>query len=313
MELRPGAPLESQLHDLPRRSIVRVRKDDGPFGVDGGQISIILQHDGDVPHIRQGHAARLRQRFDISQPEIRLPGRTFNWVQLATSRRVDARNARTRIRDVWDVAIMTYGGFPIFTRRYAFHGLENFAFDLLLGKPCLIVAHHDFFKDGGVRLIELIEKIAALNCTLCWRPLGDIIRRACRCRANGISSEEVEMYGDELIIGNVSDQTIEVKVRKRTSQDDLIAEIVCDEKAVVWATEDEHLLFGERIQPHSEKCFRVVYQEHAHAGQASRSLRFEMAVAARRVLSEFRDVYLSRSDFLSSQAGRLKNALKKAI
>jgi len=226
---------------------------------------------------------------------------------------VDSRNARTRIRDVWDVAIMTYGGFPIFTRRYAFHGLENFAFDLLLGKPCLIVAHHDFFKDGGVGLIELIEKIAALNCTLRWRPLGDIIRRACRYRANGINAEEVEMYGNELIIGNVSDQTIEVKVRKRTSQDDLIAEIVCDEKAVVWAIEDEHLLFGERIQPHSEKCFRVVYQEHAHAAQASRSLRFEMAVAARRVLSEFRDVYLSRSDFLSSQAGRLKNALKKAI
>jgi hypothetical protein len=226
---------------------------------------------------------------------------------------VDSRNARTRIRDVWDVAIMTYDGFPIFTRRYAFHGLENFAFDLLLGKPCLIVAHHDAFKDGGVGLIELIEKIAALNCCLRWRPLGDVIRRACRRRANGISAEEVEMYGNELMIENVSDQAIEVRVRKRTSQEDPIAKIVCDEKAVVWATEDEHLLFGERIQPHSEKCFRVVYQEQPYAGQASRSLRFEMAVAARRVLSEFRDVYLSRSDFLSSQAGRLKNALKKAI
>lgn len=226
---------------------------------------------------------------------------------------VDSRNARTRIRDVWDVAIMTYGGFPIFTRRYAFHGLENFAFDLLLGKPCLIVAHHDVFKDGGAGLIELIEKIAALNCGLRWRPLGDVIRRACRRRANGINAEEVEMYGNELMVENVSDQTIEVRVRKRTSQEDLIAKIVCDEKAVSWATEDEHLVFGERIQPRSERCFRVVYHEQPHAGQVSRSLRFEMAVAARRVLSEFRDVYLSRSDFLSSHAGRLKNVLKKAI
>ena len=47
---------------------------------------------------------------------------------------------------------MTYGAFPIFTRRYAFHGVENFAFDLLLGKPCLIVAHHDSFKDDGTAL-----------------------------------------------------------------------------------------------------------------------------------------------------------------
>ena len=97
---------------------------------------------------------------------------------------VDSQNARTRIRDVWDVAIMTYGSFPIFTRRYAFHGLENFAFDLLLGKPCLIVAHHDFFKDGGAELIELIGKIGALNCSLHWRPLGEVIRRACRRRAS---------------------------------------------------------------------------------------------------------------------------------
>ena len=43
---------------------------------------------------------------------------------------------------------MRYGDFSIFTRRYAHHGLENFAFDLLLGKACLIVCHHDFFKDG---------------------------------------------------------------------------------------------------------------------------------------------------------------------
>ena len=69
---------------------------------------------------------------------------------------VDFQNAHTRIRDVWDVAIMTYSEFPIFTRRYAFHGVENFAFDLLLGKPCLIVAHHDSFKDGGTALVKFI-------------------------------------------------------------------------------------------------------------------------------------------------------------
>ena len=85
---------------------------------------------------------------------------------------VDSRGARTRISDVWDMAIRTYDGFPIFTRRYASHGLENFAFDLLLGKPCLIVSHHDFFKDRGARVIELIEKLQSLNCCLTLAPAG---------------------------------------------------------------------------------------------------------------------------------------------
>jgi hypothetical protein len=225
---------------------------------------------------------------------------------------VDSENARTRIRDVWDVAIMTYGSFPIFTRRYAFHGLENFAFDLLLGKPCLIVAHHDFFKDGGAALIELIERIGSLNCRLSWRPLGQVIRKACRRRTNGAGAEEIEMYGNELLVDNPSDQAIEVRIRKRKSQDDLASEILCDENPVMWATEGEYFVFGERISPRSAKRFRVVYQEQAHAGKVHRSLRFELAVAVRRILSEVRDDYLSRSRFLGVPAGRLKSVFSKA-
>src|SRR5579864_2847391 len=211
---------------------------------------------------------------------------------------VDSENSRTRIRDVWDVAIMTYSSFPIFTRRYAFHGLENFAFDLLLGKPCLIVAHHDFFKDGGTALIELVEKIGSLNCRLDWRPLGQVVRRACRRRTSGAGSEELEMYGNELLVENLSDRAIEVRIRKRRSQDDLVSEVLCDDHQVTWATEDGFLVFGERISPRGEKRFRVAYRDQTSAVPLHRSLRFELAVAIRRLLSEFRDDYLSHSRFL---------------
>jgi len=225
---------------------------------------------------------------------------------------VDSENSRTRIRDVWDVAIMTYDNFPIFTRRYAFHGIENFAFDLLLGKPCLIVAHHDFFKDGGAALIELIEKIGSLNSRVRWRPLGEVIRRACRRRDTGAGTEELEMYGNELLIGNPSDQAIEVKIRKKKSHNDLASEILCDEKSVNWTTQGDHFCFGDKIGSKSEMCFRVVYQEQPGTRKARRSLRLELAVASRRILSEFRDDYLATSAILSVPAERLKNAFKKA-
>ncbi len=64
----------------------------------------------------------------------------------------------TKIADLWDVAIMKYGSFPIFTRRYLTHGVENFAFDALLGKPCLMVAHHEVFKDRGRELSGVHRK-----------------------------------------------------------------------------------------------------------------------------------------------------------
>jgi hypothetical protein len=223
---------------------------------------------------------------------------------------VDIQNARTRIRDVWDVAIMTYGDFPIFTRRYAFHGLENFAFDLLLGKPCLIVTHHDSFKDGGVALIGLIKRISSLNCNLRWRPLGDVIRRACRRRLAG--TEQLEMYGNELRVSNSSsERSTDVKIRKRMTQPDLPSEILCDGRPNPWTTEAEHLIFGESIGPHSERCFKVLFPEEAASKSERRSLHFEAAVAIRRLLSEFRDEYLSTSRFLSVPAERIKAMIRK--
>ena len=50
---------------------------------------------------------------------------------------------------------MRYSSFPIFTRRYPWEGIENFAFDILLGKPALIVIHHDYCSDGYDRLTDI--------------------------------------------------------------------------------------------------------------------------------------------------------------
>lgn len=224
----------------------------------------------------------------------------------------DPHSAETQIRDVWDVAIMKYGSFPIFTRRYAHHGLENFAFDLLLGKPCLIVSHHDFFKNDCGALIELIEKLQSLNCSLRWRSLGEVIRRACRRRAVGAGNEEVEMFGNDLLIGNPSSQVVQVHLRKKENETYLVDETRCDGKPIRWVSEGDHLVSKLTIEPVSEKLFQVAYKQQERAEEASRSFRFELSVAARRILSEFRDDYLSRSQLLSNTATSLKGLLTKA-
>jgi hypothetical protein len=224
----------------------------------------------------------------------------------------------TRIRDVWDVAIMRYGSFPIFTRRYAFHGLENFAFDLLLGKPCLIVIHHDFLKDGGTGLVDFIEKIKGLNCCLHWRPLGEVLRRACRRRSNGVDTngvrvEHVEMYANELLIDNPSCQAIAVQIRKRISKDHVVSKILCDEKPLKWTADSGYGIFGDVVPSQCERSFRVAYREQSDVKMVHRSLRLELGVAARRILCEVRDNYLSRSSILMTHISRLKSAFRKTV
>jgi hypothetical protein len=226
---------------------------------------------------------------------------------------MDRQNARTRIRDVWDIAIMAYGGFPIFTRRYALHGLENFAFDLLLGKPCLIVAHHDFFKKDNAALIDLMEKIGSLRCQLRWRPLGEVLRMACRWRSPKPGEVEVEMFGSELQFSNSSDRAIELRVRKMKSEGDQICDVLCDDAPVAWTVEEEQFVFSGTIEPHGEKHFRVIYREPSQAAEEKRSLRYELAVGVRRMLSEFRDDYLSQNQMLAGPARKFHQAWKKAV
>jgi hypothetical protein len=120
------------------------------------------------------------------------------------------------------------------------------------------------------------------------------------------------MYGNELRVDNPSDQAIELTVRKRKSQDDIDFEILCDEKPVAYVTEPRHFAFHQRIAPHSETYFQVAYRGQASLSPQRSSLRFELGVAARRILSEFRDEYLSTNRFLSVPADRIRNIFGKA-
>jgi hypothetical protein len=205
---------------------------------------------------------------------------------------VNNGHTQTTVRDVWDTAILAYATFPIYTRRYAFHGIENFAFDLLLGKPCFIVAHHEFFRDGGAALIALVEKLSALNGTLRWRSPREVIRGAYRRRNDG-NAEHVEMYGSELRLVNDSDRERDISVRKRESDPSLVASVEIDGSRVESTSSGDGITFGYRLPPRSEALVTVLYRESPVHSRRPASLKYHVIVAARRFLSELRDEYVT--------------------
>ncbi len=211
---------------------------------------------------------------------------------------VGNRDIPTQIRDVWDVAIMTYGSFPIFSRRYAYHGLENLAFDLLLGKPCLIVAHHDFFRNEGEALVELIEKLSSLNCTLQWRPLGEVLRRACRYRVTDTGTHEFWMYCQELLVNNGSIDNANVTIRKRVSDPIEISRVESPEGEMEWKVCQGYIEFSAQVPVGKERLFKVVNKEYPEKHKESRDMKYELYVAARRILSEIRDEGMFQMDRL---------------
>src|SRR5207237_8376729 len=103
----------------------------------------------------------------------------------------DSQPRAVTISELWDIAVMGYSDFPIFTRRYPWEGIANFAFDALLGKPAIVLIHHDYCSDHCARLIDFIKGLNALKCPLTWSSLGEVVRRS--CRQTEVSPDVVEL------------------------------------------------------------------------------------------------------------------------
>ena len=210
------------------------------------------------------------------------------------------KNSRTiAVGDVWDTAVMAYGNFPLFTRRYPWSGVENFAFDSLLGKPVVIVIHHDFCRHHCAGLIEFMERLNALACPLIWRSLGELVKRSCRQRVLCSDVTQVEMYGKELRIENLSDRTKQFQIQRRESTPSLINEIFCGTDRISWKRSEDRIQFEVELEAGKNVNLRLHFHEFDGVNSAE-NLNYTMRTTLRRYLCEFRDNYVHKFTLSSS-------------
>jgi len=215
----------------------------------------------------------------------------------------------TTISDLWNIAIMKYGTFPIFTRRYITHGIENFAFDALLGKPCLMVAHHEVFKAQGRELMEFIGRLHSLNWNLRWCSLGDAISHSFKIRNSLRGTHAIQMYAEHLVIENPSAEPREAVVMKQESDPDCVKAVLVNQKTVDHVYEGNHLQFSLTMPPGESTEVRIIYFDKLELDPHRDGLAYSVRMGVRRHLSEFRDNYVSQNDFLAATAARLKRFL----
>jgi hypothetical protein len=213
------------------------------------------------------------------------------------------RNPRAiTISDVWDVAVMGYSDFPIFTRRYPWEGVENFAFDALLGKPAIVVIHHDFCSDRCLRLVDFVECINALSCPPTWRSLGEVVSRSCRQRELLAGAVEVEMYGTELRVQNTSGKPKRLTIRKREHDPSVIKGIHAGPQHLAWDSSGGHIDFEVELAPRQNTTVRIKYNDLTVYGDSGDNLPYKIKTLLRRCLSEARDNYFMR--YMPSLASR---------
>ena len=200
------------------------------------------------------------------------------------------------LSELWDIAVMGYT-FPLFSRRYPWEGIENFAFDALLGKPAIIVIHHDYCSHHCSRLINFIEQLNALKWAPTWRGLGDVVRRSYRQREASPDEVEIEMYGMELRIANRSEQPKRCLIRRRECEPSAIREIYDGSGPIAWNLLNGHINVEIELNPAESKMVSIRFHELAGNGSNGDNLSYRFKTMLRRYLCELRDNYITTARF----------------
>jgi hypothetical protein len=225
---------------------------------------------------------------------------------------VDDPPEKLRVRDLLSPAVTRHSSLPLFIRRYPRH-IAEFALDLFLGKPALMVEHHDYFRDGYHQLKAFAAQINHLNDTSYWCGLEEIARNSFLWRTDAAEIVHVRLFCDQSIVANNWPTPRHFKFWKSLDRDQLKPPAVAaNGEYVTTVTSESEVCFERTLQPGEQMAIELAAPEGALSG----GLRFGSAwyrakVFARRRLCELRDNYLCRISLLGYDWSPRKTVMRQ--
>lgn len=197
----------------------------------------------------------------------------------------------------------SFFGFPVFKRHY-WNGMGAFAMSLFLGKPAILVEHHEFFRNGSVGTEEFVRRLAELRPGLQWTSLVQTVtstharRRVCEGRW------EVRFFTDIFHLEHGLEEPTHYRLLRRIPKATVVKRVLVGGKEVPFSRENGFLTF-ETHTHHPQTLFVQVEVAPIKPTKVySSGVKYQASVALRRGLSELRDNIIARNRF-ALRAGRL--------
>jgi hypothetical protein len=252
---------------------------------------------------RQSHRARLRmlhheRRYGIKcDPVMVFPQGIFSSVAVGALRPchyLAAVNStpypidreQLPLRSLLAVAVTDFFGFPLFVRREPTQTAE-LAFDLFLGKPALIVAHHHFFRTGYQPLSDLVQQLRAIEPTLRWASLETICSHAHLERTTASGEAQVQFYTDKFVFQNTADCRKTFTLVRKGSPPPRSSSLTTSTPTVRIPAEQEQFAVSVALNPKENFVLQISTKVNLVDEPLSRSpLTYNAGVFLRRRLSE---------------------------
>ena len=120
----------------------------------------------------------------------------------------------------------------------------------------------------------------------------------------------VQMFAREMLLENVGERPRTFHVRKLENDNTDVQNVMANKQSVPWVPEPDGIHFSVEVEPRASVLVEVLYHGCTLGTEAGESVAYKIKCGFRRALSEFRDDYISRSEFLSECTAKLRRCLK---
>jgi hypothetical protein len=221
----------------------------------------------------------------------------------------DLGSDRLRVRDFLEAAVTRFNGFPIFQRRYP-RRVFDFAFDLFLGKPALLVEHHGYFRDSCKALEAFVAQLYKQDAQLSWPSLTTLLTRSSLKRRTSDDSFEVRFFTRVFQWTNHESEACRFLLSKAEPVASAVESVLVDGVRVPFAVEDGLLRLEVEAAPGQTRNIEILDRVPHQQRSISFGMVHNTGVLLRRGLSEFRDNTLARHSGLLRAAKTVARKLK---
>jgi hypothetical protein len=210
--------------------------------------------------------------------------------------------------DLAQPAVLRYGEFPLFIRTYVKKTQsQDIAFNLFFGRPVLIVEHHDIFRHYE-SLVEVVQKVNSVAPGISWSSLESAVDNSLLKRRGSDETVQVRAYSSNVHIGNDSASVERFSIAwGQPTESSSFEQVLRDGVRLPGVqVDDAGIRVLAELAPHTSQTFSVLYQS-AHGSHRSLGVRWNTKAFLRRRLSEVRDNYLSRNEYVLTAAKSLRH------
>ena len=245
-------------------------------------------------------------RFSVEAMEV-LASQDFSAAVNSTPYPAHAKRTLT-LRELAQPAVLSYGGFPLFLRRFVpITRAEDLAFDVFFGRPLFFVTHHQDFEHQE-KLLGVIDQINQIASCVQWSSLDSATSHSLLRRQLPDGAVEYRGYARRVTIPAASGT--ESRFLTWSNECASVARVLVNgcPGSVVLSDGNPTIALG-RNSGQATVVSLVSPHTGAHSGKLD--LKWKAKAIVRRRLSEFRDNYLYKNNRMLDAARMLQRRMSR--